>query len=279
MGKNNHSSSFVSDIIDIYEQIPRGKEYKPAITIQDVPSLGRSSRIYGLKTDRQHDFLSDNERNYYYYLLFSPEVIDIREQFPLQLDMTILIADELGLKHPIHPKTKEPIHMTSDFCVTVNEDGKMKDIICTIKSKDDLVDRRVLEKFEIEQIYWSRLGIDWNIVTDVEINKTVALNIADVMHYYSLDMLESFNKIAEEEINDIIIAFIQRLIDSNKNVREVSSVFERDLHLLKGAGISLFKHLIARKYINVNLLEQLNVDNIIRIDLTRETINLGEVVS
>jgi hypothetical protein len=279
MKKNNKSLSVGSGIIDIYEQIPRGKEYTPAITIQDVPSLGRSSRIYGIKTDRQHDFLSDNERNFYYYLVFSSEVIDIREQFPLQLDITLLIAEELGLKHPIHPKTKEPIHMTSDFCVTVNEDGKMKDKICTIKSKDDLVDRRVVEKFEIEQTYWRQLGIDWSMVTDVEINKTVALNIADVMHYYSLNMLESFNKIDEEEMNDIIIAFIQRLIDSNKSVREVSSVFERDLHLVKGAGISLFKHIIARKYINVNLLGQLNMDNIIRIDLTRETINLGEVVS
>ena len=55
---------------DVYDQIKRGKEYKPAITIQDVPSLGRSTRIHGIKTGRQHEFLSDMERNYFHILNF-----------------------------------------------------------------------------------------------------------------------------------------------------------------------------------------------------------------
>ena len=44
-----------------------GDEYKPWIKIQDVPSLGRSSRFKELKTGRQHDVLSDMERNYLYF--------------------------------------------------------------------------------------------------------------------------------------------------------------------------------------------------------------------
>lgn len=111
-------------MVDIYEQIPRGKEYEPAITIRDLPSLGRSSRISGIRTGRQHDFLSDKERNYFHILNFSDVVIDIREQFPMQLDLTLLIAEELGIKHPIDPKTKKLVHMTSDFNITINEHGK-----------------------------------------------------------------------------------------------------------------------------------------------------------
>lgn len=37
----------------------KGDKYKPWIIIQDVPSLGRTSRIKGIKTGRQHEFLSD----------------------------------------------------------------------------------------------------------------------------------------------------------------------------------------------------------------------------
>jgi hypothetical protein len=273
-GKNIVKPQFV----DIYDQIPRGKDYKPAITIQDVSSLGRSSRILGIRTGRQHSFLSDMERNYCHILNFSDVVIDIREQFPMQLDLTMLIAEELGIKHPIHPKTKKPVHMTSDFNITINENGKAKDVVRTIKGKDDLVDRRTIEKFEIESIYWKRLGIDWGMVTDLEINKTLALNICDVIHYYNIDRLESFKKINEDEVTDIIMAFIQRIIDSKNTIREISTTFERDLHLIKGTGISLFKHLVARKYIKINLLGTLNVDDNIRIDLGEKAMMLGEVV-
>lgn len=61
----------------------KGENYKPWIKIQDVPSLGRSSRISGIKTGRQHELLSDMERNYFLFLEYSDKVQDIREQFPL----------------------------------------------------------------------------------------------------------------------------------------------------------------------------------------------------
>lgn len=55
-----------------------GFEYKPWINIQDVPSLGRSTRLKGIKTGREHQFLSDMERNYFYILEYSEQVVDIR---------------------------------------------------------------------------------------------------------------------------------------------------------------------------------------------------------
>ncbi|ACB83844.1 heteromeric transposase endonuclease subunit TnsA [Natranaerobius thermophilus JW/NM-WN-LF] len=266
--------------VDTYHEIPRREKYKPFIAIRNVPSLGRSSRILGIKTNRQHEFLSDLERNYYHILEFSDHVIDIREQFPLQLERTLLIADELGVKHPIHPKTKDPVHITSDFNITIKEDKKAKDLVRTIKRKDDLLDKRTIEKFEIEKRYWDVLNIDWGIVTEKEIDKTLALNIADVMHYYSFDSLEFYQIIGEEEVKSLIVTFIQRLIDTDKTVREVSTVFERDFQLGKGVGITLFKHLIARKYIKVDLFEPLNLDRPhLRVDLTNKSKVLGEDVS
>lgn len=75
-----------------------GKEYKPWLTIQDVPSLGRSTRLKGIKTCRQHEFLSDMERNYFYLLEYLDDIIDIREQYPLlPLEETVAIAQEKGI--------------------------------------------------------------------------------------------------------------------------------------------------------------------------------------
>ncbi len=50
------------------------------------------------------------ERNYFYLTEFSDAVLDIREQFPLlPQEETIVIAEELGIKHPADPKTGDPI--------------------------------------------------------------------------------------------------------------------------------------------------------------------------
>nr|WP_245833202.1 TnsA endonuclease N-terminal domain-containing protein [Oceanobacillus timonensis] len=87
--------------------------YQPWLKIQDVSSLGRSTRLKGIKTGRQHEFLSDLERNCFYVAEFSDVTLDVHEQFPLlPHEETILIADELGVKHPTDPKTGESIVMT-----------------------------------------------------------------------------------------------------------------------------------------------------------------------
>lgn len=100
---------------DIYEDQGRGKDYSPALLIQDVPSIGRVTRHFGIKTQRQHSFMSDMERNLYYYLEFSDDIIDIREQFPLCLSETEMIAVKLGIKHPTHPKTGKLTTMPAIF--------------------------------------------------------------------------------------------------------------------------------------------------------------------
>lgn len=106
-----------------------GSKYKPYIKIQDVPSLGRVTRRKGIKTGRQHELLSDMERNYLSILEYCNDVEDIREQYPLlPIEETISIADELGIVHPKNPKTNENIVMTTDFLITIsNSEGTKED--------------------------------------------------------------------------------------------------------------------------------------------------------
>lgn len=60
-----------------------GSEYKPWLTIQDMPSIGRVSRIYLHKTQRIHHFFSDNETRVFYLLTWEDAITDIREFYPL----------------------------------------------------------------------------------------------------------------------------------------------------------------------------------------------------
>jgi len=136
-----------------------GIDYKPWLTIQDVPSKGRSSRIPSSKTPREHHLLSDNERGIFLLLDWSDNVVDVREQFPLDRDITRRIAKEMGVAHPMDPRTRTDIVMTTDFLVDKRVGNKIIEIARSVKSKTDLDDPRTIEKQEIERRYWELKNI------------------------------------------------------------------------------------------------------------------------
>lgn len=248
-----------------------GSDYKPWVTIQDVPSLGRATRLKGFKIPRQFEFLSDLERNYFYLLEYSDLVLDIREQYPLlPIEETLIIADELGIKHPTNPKTGEPVVMTTDFLITINKDQHHQHLARTLKYKDDLMNERVLEKFEIERVYWERQDVDWGIVTELEIPKDMALNIAFVHGYSDLSVIEGFEEVSSYEVDEMSIYFIKKLLAENQTVKQIAKEFERDFGLVAGCGLSLFKHLVITKAIELDLLNKLEVSKVQQIEKVRK---------
>ncbi|MBY7008391.1 heteromeric transposase endonuclease subunit TnsA [Clostridium botulinum] len=243
-----------------------GKEYIPWIRIQDVASLGRVTRVKGIKTGRQHELLSDMERNFFYMLEFSNDVIDIREQYPLlPIEDTMDIAMELGVIHPKDPKTNEPIVMTTDFLITKNNNGEYVEIARTIKSKDDLLNKRILEKFEIERFYWKRKEMDWGIVTENEIDKIIAHNISFVQGYKDITTIDCFENIDNFELKDLIYEFIRRVIEDRRSARAICCEFDDDMDLPKGSGLSIYKYLIISKIIEIDITKEIDVNQYIPI--------------
>ncbi|PEZ92047.1 transposase [Bacillus cereus] len=55
-----------------------GRDYHPCLEIQDDSSLDWSVGLKSIKTGRQHEFLSDLGRNYFYLTEFSVVISDIR---------------------------------------------------------------------------------------------------------------------------------------------------------------------------------------------------------
>lgn len=238
-----------------------GSEYKPWIKIQDVPSLGRVTRVKGMKTNRQHELLSDMERNYFYILEYSDDVTDIREQYPLlPIEDTIAIANDLGIKHPSNPETGEYIVMTTDFLITLSLKESIKEVARTIKSKDDLLDERIIEKFEIERVFWEKRDIDWGIVTEEEIDKTIAHNISFIQGYRDIKNIDCFTDMASSDIQDLIYEFIKRIVDDRRSVRRISSEFDSDMNLPIGCGLSIYKYLLINKIIEVDMSKEIDVN-------------------
>ena len=152
----------------------RGCKYKPWLTVRDLPSEGRSHRIFGHKSQRTHHLLSDLELAVFLVLEWSPSTEEVREQFPLRIDDTIPLALEAGLSHPSLRGVMQI--MSSDFLVNTS-DKKLSKFVLQAKYEEALLDHRTVEKLEIERRYWLKKQIPWMLVTEKDIPKVVFQNI------------------------------------------------------------------------------------------------------
>lgn len=230
-----------------------GKEYKPWITIQDFPSRGRSSRTPSWKTNRVHHFLSDHEKRLFYLFEWSNSVVDIREQFPLdEIDLAMSIATEMGIKYPVDPQSSTPYVLTTDFMLTVNQNGNQLQIARTVKQSTELEKKRVTEKLELERRYYAAKGIDWGIVTEKEIPRLLAENVEWIHSAYRL---EANPEMDVAELADLTKILKSRLQESDATINKVTTDLDRERNIQSGTSLYLFKHLIARKEIIMDMLE------------------------
>ncbi|MFD1951580.1 TnsA endonuclease N-terminal domain-containing protein [Sphingomonas arantia] len=121
----------------------------------------------GILHDRVLHLMSDLERNAVLHFERQGEVVDIREQFPLDRGITRAIANSMGVRHPTDPASKVQIVMTTDLLITCRPtNGPLVSRAFSIKEGKDLLSTRVMEKQEIERRYWQRLGVSWNLMLD-----------------------------------------------------------------------------------------------------------------
>ena len=148
--------------------------YKPWLKTSDVPSRGRSHRIFGNKTQRTHHLLSDLELAIFLILDWSSQTRDIREQFPLNRELTLELAKANKIRHP---KTAGyPNVLSTDFLV--NQDSReVPKFAIQAKYSSDLEEAKTVEKLELERRYWEQKEIPWYIVTEKDISQTARQNI------------------------------------------------------------------------------------------------------
>src|SRR5690606_14052665 len=124
--------------------------------------------------------------------------------------------------------------MTTDFLLTIDKGDGLVEVARTIKMKDDLLNERVLEKFEIERVYWERRQIDWGIVTELEIPKEMARNISYIHDYYDIQSYDAFQNINQQHIEDLAMALLQRILNESLSIREITNVFDKETHMPVG---------------------------------------------
>lgn len=170
------------------------EDYKPWLYAREFTRCrGRRTIIKDLRTDRLMHLFSGIELNYYKMLLWTPDVINIFEQYPLEYEMTLKIAQGLGVKHPRDPKTKEDIVMTTDFLYEVRNEQKRDLHAVSIKQYDFVSKKRTEEKLRIEQRYWEENNIPFQIITEKDINYELLKTIREInIRCDTYEMLQTF---------------------------------------------------------------------------------------
>ncbi|WP_335911028.1 TnsA endonuclease N-terminal domain-containing protein [Shewanella indica] len=224
-----------------------GDEYKPWLRVQDVSSRGNSAKIDGIKLNRTHHALSEHETCFFYLAEFSDSVVDIREQFPLlPLDLSVKIAQTLGVDHPINPQSsgKEINVMTTDFLLTRTDGTNTWYEAVSVKPRDALKDKRTAEKLDIERAWWQLQGVPFHLFVMTEQNKIQSRNIqwftSSLRHGASFpdDLMEQAKTLIHHE---------------TVLIEEVCNAFVQEVGIEHDDALVLFKVLLATKQVVVNL--------------------------
>lgn len=229
-------------------------EYKPWLTIHDVPSQGVVTRIKGWKSGRLHHYFSEHfELAHHYQMEWAETCYDIREQYPLlPLEKTLFIAEKFGVKHPIDPKTKHPIVMTTDMLLTMQNEEDVKFIAHSIKPKSKL-NKRVLEKLEIEKAFFKDAGIGWSLITEHQINKDLVRNVEWLHSAKFLDGSLSLEQIQETE--SILFDAIQK---QDRPLAKATLELDVKFGFQQGTCMSMIRYLIANRLWNVDMNKKID---------------------
>ena len=241
-----------------------GPNYLPWLRVNDIPSRGQSTKIYGIKTDRTHQLLSGIESNFFFIAEYNRLVSDIREGFPLfPIDLVLRIANEAGINYPVNSTSKDPCVLSTDYLLTLCKKGDISYLAIAIKKYDDLNDPEVVLRLEIERLWWTSIGVPWRLVTEKQVNKVVARNIkwfSAPLRGRKQNLLGDNYKEEMEKLAGIVIPGVYEWSGLvNQLSQEVNLAVDKTLDLLKAA--------IWHQFIVVNMDTQVEIarENVIEV--------------
>lgn len=235
--------------------------YIPWTKTHEFSSKGRASRIYGIKTQRIHHFHSDNQLRAFHMYEWNDNVVDIRECFPL-LDVMEVIDDKENLRFDkfLDKESGEQLVLTTNFLLTIRDsDNNERYLARTIKGTSELNRQITFEKMEIENRYWKAKNIDWKIVTEKQLSRQFSKNIEWVRETV---LLNEHSDLDKDQLSNILLSHLLR--NTDYIIRDILRDFDKKAGVSNGTGLYLFRYLIAKKEIRIDMRNKIDTSSRIR---------------
>ena len=221
-----------------------GAEWGPWYHVQDMSSKGLVSRIQSWKNKRTVHIFSNLELDFFYTLEWSTEVTDIREQYPLALDETITIARLCKLRHPCFRGTDKPRILTTDFVITTVTPSATSLLARSVLHSAGLKSTRLRPQLEIERRYWQANGIDWAVVTEHDIPRVLARNVAIFHSHRDIADRVSISPIEIEELARFLTDDVSK---RSLPLRAITAQSDRQFEFPPGTSLAVAYHLLATR--------------------------------
>ena len=197
---------------------------------------------------RIHHFFSDLEKNFFYYLCWNKNVIDIREQFPLDSRETEKIAESLGYRHPVNQDGSSYV-MTTDFLVSYKDPKTDEELLFArcVKRADEIgaAKKRMVEKLQIEYEYWRNKGIDWKVVTEMSFSKEESHNAEEFLKRYNDFSPGEFESVKENLLHLLLEG------DKRRTIADICRALDSSYHLSTGKSLGLFYYMVSHREVAV----------------------------
>ena len=182
--------------------------YVGQVQVWNSPKITRRHFFRGIKSGRNHHFLSDGEKRLGLVREALPETVNFFEQYPLwDIDRCIRISVEMGIKYPVDKDGEAYILSTDLFCLEldfktkqVNKMARTYKPVASFLTETNQANSvtRTLQKLELERRYYEEVHIPFVIETDLNISKVYADNL--VWARKSAEYREEFIKHEEKFI-------------------------------------------------------------------------------
>ena len=182
--------------------------------------------------------LEENIRLILYYLL---DVVKYETQFALlPLSRTQNICNDKNITHPRDEKQDDRV-MTTDLMLTVSINNGLVNIPISIKFSH-AINKRTVEKFELERAYHKEDNLNWKLITEKQIDPILLINLHKLSEFYHQP--DTFYEFVFEEFT----------LEKNRNIslEEFLSNTAKKHKVTIGDCTRNFYHLLARKRIRCN---------------------------
>lgn len=227
-----------------------GANYRPWLTVYDLPSKGRSHRIYGIKTGRVHHLLSDGEWKSFLRFEADHSVLDIREQFPLDRHQTMKVARDLGYPHPI-TTDGTPYVMTIDFLLTRRQGDRLLLEALTFKYTPVALKERDQQLLAIAAECVRRNGLALELIDETSFDQNLVRNYDAIRGCYDISSFYGYDSRVAKKIATELVTIVKAAAPCS--LEETCHDIARRHDTTASEVFMVAKHLLARSILTCDL--------------------------